>query len=59
MTALDRLELLVGSEYINKKEDQVLSLVVQSNESKQAITNKVVFIHVASTITDTKLACCK
>ena len=59
MTALDTIELLVGSEYINKKEDQVISSVARVNESKQAITNKVVFIHVASTITDTKLACCK
>ncbi|OGV37761.1 MAG: hypothetical protein A3E88_06145 [Legionellales bacterium RIFCSPHIGHO2_12_FULL_35_11] len=59
MTALETIELLVGSEYINKKEDQVISSVTQVSESKQAITNKVVFIHVASTITDTKLACCK
>ena len=59
MTALDRLELLVGSEYINKKEDQVISSVVRGRESKQAISNKVVFIHEGSTITDTKLTCGK
>ncbi|OGO93279.1 MAG: hypothetical protein A3F10_04460 [Coxiella sp. RIFCSPHIGHO2_12_FULL_42_15] len=59
MTALDTIELLVGSEYINKKEDQVLSSMVRFSESKQAITNKVVFIHESSLNIDTKLPCCK
>lgn len=59
MITLDKIELLVGSEYINKKEVHTLSSLPRLSDAKQAITNKIVFIHEGLEITGTNLACCK
>ena len=61
MNALDTIELLVGSEYINKEAFLALSSLERVKDSNQAITNKIVSIKINEKIvtSDNKLANCK